>query len=204
MLRYVAGLTALLCALLAGGFFPGTVRAGDDPPERVTIRIDELDGSGVRGTAVLTARGDTTLVAMDVTGAPGTHPDHIHRSTCDDPEPDPLYPLTDVVLSAADPAGHSETVVDVSLADLLAEPHLILIHKSADEIDVYLACADITADAVVDMADTGAGPASGWPRAQGLGLAVLAAALAAVAALGVRRRTLGTVVTMDRSGGDRE
>ena len=143
----------------------------------------------MRGTAVLTARGETTLVVLDVTGAPGTHPDHIHRSTCADPEPDPLYPLTDVVLSEADPAGHSETVVDVPLADLLAEPHLILIHKSHDEIDVYLACADIEADAVVDMADTGVGPAAGWPRAPGLGMAVLAAALAAVAALGVRPRT---------------
>jgi hypothetical protein len=194
MSRYVVGITALLCALLAalsaGGVSHGTARAqDDDPPERVTIRIDELDGSGVRGTAVLTARGDTTLVVMDVTGAPGTHPDHIHRSTCDDPEPDPLYPLTDVVLSAADPEGHSETVVDVPLADLLAEPHLILIHKSADEINVYLACADIEADAVIDMADTGIGPASGWPRAPRLGMAVLAAALAAAAALGVRPRT---------------
>jgi len=194
MPRSVVGLTALVCALLltaipARGLFSGVARAyGDDPPERVTIMIDELDGSGVRGTAVLTMRGDTTLVAMDVTGAPGTHPDHIHRSTCNDPEPDPLYPLTDVVLSPADPEGHSETVVDVPLADLLAEPHLILIHKSADEINVYLACANITADAVVGMADTGVGPASGWPRSPGLGMAVLAAALAAAAALGVRPR----------------
>src|SRR5262245_25351502 len=64
-------------------------------PSSVTVQLDEIDNSGVQGTAVLTADGDQTLVVLDVVGAAGEHPDHIHRSTCDDPEPNPLYPLTD-------------------------------------------------------------------------------------------------------------
>jgi hypothetical protein len=191
------GLTVLLGSLLlatvsVGGFPSGTARAqNDDPPESVTIKFNEIKGSGVQGTAVLTARGDSTLVVMDITGAPGTHPDHIHRSTCKNPEPDPLYPLTDVVLSEANQQGHSETVVDVPLADLLAEPHLILIHKSKDEINVYLACADITAVGSPDMPNTGAGHASGWPPVQSLWMILLAAALAAAGLMKVRRATSG-------------
>src|SRR4051794_36698657 len=119
MARSIAVVPTLMCvgmiALIA-------VAAGRTPTvgaqvavDSVTVPIEELNGSGVHGTAVLTARGDQTLVALDVVGVAGEHPDHIHRSSCDNPEPNPLYPLTDVVLSEADPQGHSETLVDVSL-----------------------------------------------------------------------------------------
>ena len=153
--------------------------------------INELNGSGVHGTAVLTAQGDKTLVVMDVTGVAGNHPDHIHRSTCADPEPNPLYPLTDVVLSKADPNGHSETVVDVPLAELLADPYLILIHKSKDEIGVYVACGDIAANATA-MPDTGTGTATaGGPLSSAWSLAVGATALLAlVVGWALRRRTV--------------
>lgn len=38
----------------------------------------------------------------------------------------------------------SETVVDVSLSDLTATPHAINIHESADNIQTYIACGNIT------------------------------------------------------------
>jgi hypothetical protein len=144
----------ILTMALALGDVPRA--SANQSPSSVTVNLDEIDDSGVQGTAVLTAQGDQTLVVLDVVGAPGDHPDHIHRSTCADPEPNPLYPLTDVVLNESDEAGHSETVVDVPLAELLAEPHLILIHKSKDEISVYVACGNIVSSAV-DMPNTGGG-----------------------------------------------
>ena len=42
------------------------------------------------------------------------------------------------------PVHVSTTTVDVSLADLLATPHAINVHASADEIETYIACGDIT------------------------------------------------------------
>src|SRR5215216_1972360 len=189
----VAAIQALICAgltvmLMAAPGVAFTARA-DDTPDSITLEIKELNGSGVHGMAVLTARGDQTLVALDVTGVAGEHPDHIHRSTCEDPEPNPLYPLTDVVLSEADPQGHSETVVDVSLDKLLADPHLILIHKSAQEINVYLACADIVANGV-DVPNTGMGAtaADRTGRAAWLVAAGAVALLAMAARFSLRRR----------------
>ncbi|HEY7033646.1 MAG TPA: hypothetical protein VH482_20080 [Thermomicrobiales bacterium] len=161
-----------------------------DAPDSVTVPINELNGSGVHGTAVLTAQGDKTLVVMDITGAAGDHPDHIHRSTCGDPEPNPLYPLTDVVLSKANSKGHSETLVDVSLGELLADPHLILIHKSKDEINVYYACGNIVENATA-MPNTGVGTATGDHTVGVAGsLAAVAALLALTTGWALRRRSL--------------
>ncbi len=42
------------------------------------------------------------------------------------------------------PVHVSNTTVDVPLADLLASPHAINAHASADEIDTYIACGTIT------------------------------------------------------------
>jgi hypothetical protein len=189
--RLVAVLASLgLTLAVVPGGDPGlAARArAQDAPDRVAVPINELNGSGVHGEAVLTAQGDQTLVVLDVTGAAGDHPDHIHRSTCADPEPNPLYPLTDVVLSQADPTGHSETLVAVPLAALLAAPHLILIHKSKEEIGVYYACGDIVEDAAA-MPGTGVGAATGDRTAGVAGsLAAGAALLALAAGWALRRR----------------
>lgn len=151
--------------------------------ERVTVVFEPIGDSGVKGTATLTARGDKTVVELAVTGASGDHPDHIHRSTCANPEPTPTYPLSDVVLNRADALGRSKTTVDVPLEQLLSEPYLILIHKSKEEIDVYLACADITAAS--PLPGTGVGPGAG------AGAPLLLAGLLSVAALTAARRVMG-------------
>lgn len=107
----------------------------------VTIDLTELNDSGISGTATLTDNGDgTTTVEIDVTGAAGDHPAHIHEGTCDDLVPNPLYPLTNV-----DADGLSSTDVEVSLEDLLAAPYAINLHLSADNVATYVACGNITA-----------------------------------------------------------
>lgn len=84
-------------------------------------------------------------------------PAHIHEGTCDALGA-VAYPLNDVTVPpAADTATpparpamvHAEevlssvTVVDASLADLLAGQYAINIHRSADDIQTYVACGEI-------------------------------------------------------------
>src|SRR5215211_5082170 len=80
------------------------------------------------------------------------HPAHIHSGTCTDLG-DVVAPLTDVTNIGSDadrtgaasaiPVKSSETVVDMPLQDLIDGEYAINVHKSADEIDTYIACGDI-------------------------------------------------------------
>jgi plastocyanin len=79
------------------------------------------------------------------------HPAHIHSGSCDDLG-DIVVPLTDVVENTAGeifgsdqaiPVEVSETDVELTLSDILAAPHAINIHQSAEQIQVYIACGDI-------------------------------------------------------------
>jgi hypothetical protein len=136
----VARLGAVLLVLLAMASFVrvAPTAAQDDS---ITIDLNELNDSGVSGTATLTDNGDgTTTVEITVDGATGDHPAHIHEGTCDDLDPNPLYPLTNV-----DADGLSTTDVEVSLDDLLAEPFAINLHLSANNVATYIACGNIEA-----------------------------------------------------------
>jgi plastocyanin len=84
------------------------------------------------------------------------HPAHIHSGSCDDLG-DIVYPLTDVALATAGeafgaasavPVEESDTTIDASLTDILAAPHAVNIHQSADAIQNYIACGDIGGRAV--------------------------------------------------------
>jgi hypothetical protein len=168
--------------------------AAQDQPESVTVQFTTLNDSGVTGSATLTAQGNQTLVQLRVTGITGQHPDHIHRSTCANPEPQPTYPLTDVVLNPANNQGESETLVDVSLDELLTNPYLILIHKSKQEINVYVACADIkaatTSTGGTNMPVTGVGPTAPDAARRDIelvGLLALGAGFAVIAGSRLRR-----------------
>jgi hypothetical protein len=124
--------------------------ASDDEASTLTIDLNELNDSGVSGSATLTDNGDgTTTVEIEVDGATGDHPAHIHEGTCDDLDPNPQYPLTNV-----DADGLSSTEVNVSLDDLLASPHAINIHLSADNIATYVACGNIEAGTGGETTDT--------------------------------------------------
>lgn len=95
------------------------------------------------------ALGSPRARAQEASEAP--HPAHIHPGTCDDLG-DILAPLSDVAaITAGEPQGSASAVpVEVSLSevqpalsDLLAAPHAINIHESADAIQNYIACGDI-------------------------------------------------------------
>jgi hypothetical protein len=107
---------------------------------QVTVTLNELNGSGMSGTATLTAVGDKqTRVVITATGATaGDHPAHIHAGTCDTLNPNPLFPLNNV-----DANGHSDTTIDVALSQLTGGGFAINVHKSAQEIGVYVMCGNI-------------------------------------------------------------
>jgi hypothetical protein len=80
------------------------------------------------------------------------HPAHIHSGTCAElgdvvaPLPDVIDPGTGLEFQGVPDAivvDVSVSTVDLSLDELLASPHAINVHQSAEEIDVYIACGDI-------------------------------------------------------------
>ena len=201
-----------IALIMAGGLAGSGNRAAaqnERDRERATVTFTELNDSGLSGGAVLTARGQRTEVDMRINGAVGIHPTHIHTGTCDDLDPNPKYPLNNVELNTTELVGMSDTIVDVPLAELLARPHLILIHKSADDLDTYYACGNIVADTTAATAGQEVGGATGETSGQrplgtmgsgltagavgGIGLAGvigLAAVASALAAMMLRRRAL--------------
>ena len=99
------------------------------------------------------------------------HPAHIHTGTCETLG-EVVFPLNDLTAPgmmgtpmagmestpmagmAATPGAamgqvvaQSTTTVEASLDDILAAEHAINVHLSAEEIDVYIACGDITGTA---------------------------------------------------------
>jgi hypothetical protein len=85
------------------------------------------------------------------------HPAHIHDGTCANLG-GIAFPLTDLTAIATPEAGmegtpgpaldwiesESTTFVDASIDDLLGGEYAINVHESAERIDVYVACGDIT------------------------------------------------------------
>jgi hypothetical protein len=142
------GAIAVCAAVLFG---PGAVvLARQDTVTEAKATFSELNDSGISGVTSLVTEGDTTTVSIWADGALGDHPTHIHEGTCADFDPNPQFPLTNVVLQTSSLSGTSVTEVEVSVEELLESPHLILIHKSQDEIGTYIACGDIVAGAVTD------------------------------------------------------
>ncbi len=144
--------------------------------ETVTISLKEQNRSGQSGKAVLRAIGDQTEVTIQITPGPAgvDQPAHIHEGTCANLNPKPAFPLSPVR------DGRSTTTVNVKLTDLLAKPFAINVHKSAQEISVYVACGEI----VAALPRTGGEPAA-FPL--WVALLIAGAALMGVG-YGLRRR----------------
>lgn len=140
--------------------------------EEITVTLNAQNDSGESGTATLTAMGDQTRVVLNLTGAPaGPQPAHIHEGTCVNLNPAPAYPLTNVE------NGQSETIVPASLASLMNGNFAINVHRSPEEVQVYVSCGDIPAAAQV-------APATGNPQTGMIGSLAAGAALIGVIAIG--------------------
>ncbi|KKR32712.1 MAG: Cu-zn Superoxide dismutase, partial [Candidatus Falkowbacteria bacterium GW2011_GWF2_39_8] len=101
----------------------------------IKIEMKAQNNSNQNGTATITQEGNQVRVKIELDQAPNTsQPAHIHTGSCPDPG-DIVYSLNDVV------NGRSETVVNVSLEDLMKQlPLAVNVHKSANEENVYVSC----------------------------------------------------------------
>lgn len=195
-----------VCLALTLGLSVHASLAQQSSPKRAKVVLAELNKSGVSGVVSLVAKGDQTQVSMSVVGVLGDNPTHIHQGTCADLDPNPQFPLTNIVLPSSTLTGVSDTLVDVPLADLLATPHLILIHKSQKDIGTYLACGNIvpgaltaeekaSANGEAPLPNTGIGSwTSGSPIGRTLLLALVAAELILISAFVVVRRESAPIV----------
>jgi Cu/Zn superoxide dismutase len=107
--------------------------------EALTLDLEEQNGSGITGTVELSPTSDGTVeVEIELEGSEGgPHPAHIHRGSCADLDPEPAFPLEDVV------DGRSDTSVDVDIADLTLDEYAVNVHESPENASVYVACTDV-------------------------------------------------------------
>jgi hypothetical protein len=105
----------------------------------MSVQLGEQAGSGQSGTATLSAQGSKTRVAIELSNpAAGPQPSHIHQGTCENPNPQPSFALSNVV------NGRAETTVDASLDELQGDgDYYVNVHKSAAEIETVVACGDL-------------------------------------------------------------
>jgi len=142
----------------------------------LTLEVVSLNDSGITGIATLTETGGGTMeVAIRLNDdIAGPLPTHIHEGACADLNPAPRIPLAGVR------GGVSTTQLTVSLDQLMSTQHVIFIHRSTEELPVFVACADIldVGTAVRDVADLRAGHAgSGTLVGMAAGLAALSLVL---------------------------
>src|SRR3990170_3929334 len=112
--------------------------------ESVKVQMNAQSGSGQSGAVTLTAWGNQTEVVIAINaGAAGVaQPAHIHDGKC--PTPGGVrYPLTSVT------DGKSTTTVNAALRDLLTGNLAVNVHRSAQEVSVYVSCGDIPAAAAL-------------------------------------------------------
>jgi hypothetical protein len=127
---------ALILAALA--FLTGCGSGGGESGSgEVVVDLTEQNGSGESGTATLTTDGEKTKVVIALDN-PATvpQPAHIHEGSCADLDPNPAYGLDNVI------AGKSTTLVDRPLGELRDRDYAINVHKSAAQLDVYVACGE--------------------------------------------------------------
>ncbi len=124
-------------AVILAGFFAVPAFAAKEMP--LTINLGAQNNSGETGTATLTPEGHKTKVVIELSNAPAgvAQPAHIHEGTCAKLDKAPKWKLEPVK------DGKSTTMVPVSLETILKDKTAINVHKSPDEIQVYVACGDI-------------------------------------------------------------
>ena len=106
--------------------------------DQLRLEFDELNDSGVEGTVTLYDVGEQTLVAILVEDAGDVHPAHIHEGTCDDLEPQPFAPLSNVENEEV-----SLSLVDTPLQELIDGDYAVDLHLSPNELGTLIVCANI-------------------------------------------------------------
>ena len=108
-------------------------------PHARKIAIGQQNGSGQTGSASLKQVGNDMQVTVSLKHAPkSAEPAHIHKGTCANLNPAPLYPLKDVK------DGKSVTTVhNLTWPMIMKGRYAINVHKSAADLKTYVACGDL-------------------------------------------------------------
>lgn len=166
--------------ILAAAFLALALASVASAQSPVTVQLNPVNNSGISGTATLTAMGNQTKVELSLTGEPSgaSEPAHIHAGQCGPTLGAVKFPLKNVE------DGKSTTVVNAPLDSLLNGQFAINVHKSAAEIQTYVACGNLPT--LASMSTT---PAS-LPKTGGSPLAVVGGLSAALLGAGylIRRR----------------
>jgi hypothetical protein len=93
--------------------------------------------SGETGTTTLKDTPNGLLVTVNLKGAKGTQPAHIHKGSCANLDPKPEYPLKNVV------NGKSVTTVKGVTIGELNGKSAVNVHKSTADLKTYVSCGDI-------------------------------------------------------------
>src|ERR671931_13038 len=138
-------------ALVAVGAMPNAASA----QQPVTVPLGAgRDANEAPGTATLTdLGGGRTRVDISVTSSNANMPAHLHADVCPGVAA-VVFPLTNVA------NGQSTTEVNASLADIMARSKSINLHKSPDQIQVYVSCGNLPATAGGAAPAPGAAPAA--------------------------------------------
>jgi len=129
-------LLSFVVAIAAVGVAAG---CGGNEASSASVPLFEQGGSGQSGTATFTSQGSTTSVVLALSNPPAIpQPSHIHQGTCENPNPQPAFPLDDVE------GGTAETTVKASLEALRGdEDYYVNVHKSAAELETIVACGNL-------------------------------------------------------------
>lgn len=139
MHKFSYGLAFVAMTVATVGIALAVNPAGSKPTQSQVFKLNPTGQSGQSGTVTITAQGATTRVVIALTGEPaGAHqPAHIHVGDCTHPG-GVKFPLTDVV------GGHSTTIIDKPYSQVVVAGTSVNTHKSAAELNVYKACANLT------------------------------------------------------------
>ena len=108
-------------------------------PTPIIVPLAAMSDSGESGEAIFEEVDGQVRVMVELVGAPRdvSQPAHLHKGSCGAPG-EQIYTLSSVS------NGASETILTVSLAAIADNLPLALnVHKSAAEINVYVACGEV-------------------------------------------------------------
>ena len=143
MKHFLAGL--LLLTLIA--LYSRIVNAENTPSPATTAMsaaaflVNAENNSNETGTVFVTPLTITkTQILIVVTGEPrhSTQPAHIHHGSCGQMSSAPAFALNPLI------NGRSKTTIPDSIGDVLSGNYAVNIHESANNADVYVACAELS------------------------------------------------------------
>jgi hypothetical protein len=144
--------------------------------QSLTVPMASLNNSGITATATLTdIGGGKVRVEIRTNGTvAGPLPAHLHLASCVTGQlGGPEYRLEDLT------NGVSTTEVDATLDKLINAPYAVDLHKSPEELPIYVACGDVMAAAAAAGMGGQAGAPAQLPASGDAGAVIpLASALA--------------------------